>query len=385
MRCPRPCILALLLLAAVTSPAAAASIGFTAAGGGGGDGGRALNAAIDPWHLAALGQSVYLTSISQSTVRRITADGFIHAVAGTYVQRPTSSPMPAPGQLSAALSTRLARAVSCVALASAAQVYFSAGNTIQLVEGGTMRTVLVGTLPNGINLFREVGGCLIAGTTLFVAADDKLLTCALPVPLAGCAPTILMSGLASPNGLAMAAGQVLLISERLANRVIGRRPNGTTFLVAGGGTQLGDGGPATAANLDGPEGLAYDAVTGDLYIADAANFRVRRVAANGIISTVAGTGMQNFSNDWILPADVGNDLLRAPMTPSGLAITSDRRLWIASLGRIDVLPLAGAPPPPSPTPVPPAQSCDITGNGTVTTIDAVRILEFIAGLRPTCP
>jgi hypothetical protein len=75
-----------------------------------------------------------------------------------------------------------------------------------------------------------------------------------------------------------------------------------------------------------------------------------------------------------VPADVGNDRLRSPMTPSGLAVTGDRRLWIVSAGRIDVLPLSGGPVPPRPTPprVLPAQSCDITGDGTVSTIDAVR-------------
>jgi hypothetical protein len=96
LRHPR---IAALLLALATSPAAAASIGSTAAGGGGGDGGRATNAAVAPWHLSALGPVVYLSSFSQSTVRRITADGTIHAVAGNYAPRPSSTPMPAPGQL----------------------------------------------------------------------------------------------------------------------------------------------------------------------------------------------------------------------------------------------------------------------------------------------
>lgn len=386
MRCHRPYLL-VLLLSLATSPAGAASIGYTAAGGGGGDGGPATNAAVEPWHLAALGPVVYLSSISQNAVRRITVDGTIHGVAGNYVPRPSSSPMPAPGQLSAALTTRLARSVTCVTAVSADQVYFSAGNTVQLVQGGTFRTVLLGMLPDGTARFREVGGCVVAGSILYVAADNMILACSLPISTVGCTPTTVLSGLNAPHGLAIGAGQVLFIAERLGNRVLARRPNGTVVVFAGGGFVLGDGGPATAANLDGPEGLAYDAVTGDLYIADADNFRVRRVNAAGIITTVAGTGAQNFVNNWILPVDVGNDLLRAPLTPSGLAVTSDRRLWIASLNRIDVLPLSGYTPAPTPSPtrVPPAQSCDITGDGTVTTIDAVRILQFVAGLQPTCP
>ncbi|MFN8641743.1 MAG: hypothetical protein U0802_08840 [Candidatus Binatia bacterium] len=185
----------------------------------------------------------------------------------------------------------------------------------------------------------------------------------------------------------MGAGQILYVAERLANRVIARQPNGSVAAFAGGGTQLGDGGPATAANLERPEGLAYDAQSGDLYIADAGNFLVRRVDLGGIITSVAGTGAQNFTSNWIVPAQVGGDLLRVPMTPTGLAVTSDRRLWIASQGRLDVLPLAGGAPgaTPSPTAVAPAQSCDITGNGSVTTVDAVRVLQFVAGQQSTCP
>ena len=387
MRCPLPGVLALLLGLAAASPAAAVSLGYTAAGGGGGDGGLATRASVEPWHLAALGQTLYVSSVARSTVRRVTADGLIQGVAGNYLPRPSSDPMPAPGQVSPALSTRLSRDVSCVAAASADQVYFAAGNTIQLVQSGGLRTVVAGTLPNGSALFREVGGCAIDGNLLYFATDDAVLACPLPIAAVGCAPTVLLSGLSAPRGLAIGAGRVLFIAERLLNRVIARRPNGTVFVVAGGGTALGDGGPATAANLDGPEDVAYDAQTGDLYIADRANFRVRRVDAAGIITTVAGTGNQNFTSNWIVPAQVGNDLLRSPMTPSGLAITSDRRLWIASLDRIDVLPLSGGSPAPTPTPtgVPPADSCDITGDGTVTTVDAVRILQFISGLRPTCP
>lgn len=381
----RRCGILALLLALAAAPAAA-TIGYTAAGPGGGDGGFAADAAVDPWHLAALGTDVFLSSSSQNTVRRITADGIIRRVAGTYLPRRSGDPMPAPGQVGAALGTRLASTVACVAAAATDQVYFSSGNTIQLAQGQALRTVLAGTRADGGSLFREVGGCLVDGNALYVAADDKLLACALPIPTGGCSPTALLTGLRAPRGLAMGAGQVLFIAERLANRVVARRPDGAVVLVAGGGIALGDGGPATAANLDGPEGLAYDAATGDLFIADADNFRVRRVDARGTISTVAGTGTQNFLNNWIVPADVNGDLLRAPLTPRGLAITSDRRLWIASLGRLDVLPLSGAAAAtPIPTPGPSGPACDITGDGTVSTIDAVRILRYLAGLQTTCP
>src|SRR5712692_494673 len=74
---------------------------------------------------------------------------------------------------------------------------------------------------------------------------------------------------------------------------------GTIVSVAGTGSPgyAGDNGPATQALLNGPSGLALDAV-GNLYIADVYNSRVRKVdAVTGIITTVAGTGKPGFSGD----------------------------------------------------------------------------------------
>jgi NHL repeat len=68
--------------------------------------------------------------------------------------------------------------------------------------------------------------------------------------------------------------------------------------IAGDGTfgDGGDGGPATSAQLSFPFQMAVDS-GGDLYFADAANNRVRKISASGIISTIAGTGTAGFSGD----------------------------------------------------------------------------------------
>src|ERR1035437_267040 len=57
----------------------------------------------------------------------------------------------------------------------------------------------------------------------------------------------------------------------------------------------GDGGPATLASL-APEGFAADA-SGNLFIADTSNNRIRKVSASGTITTVAGAGTSGFSGD----------------------------------------------------------------------------------------
>lgn len=71
----------------------------------------------------------------------------------------------------------------------------------------------------------------------------------------------------------------------------------TITTVAGGGASLGDGGPATSAQLNLPRRSFVDA-TGNIYIPDSANHRLRKVdATTGIITTIAGTGSAGFSGD----------------------------------------------------------------------------------------
>src|SRR5580698_2469821 len=75
-----------------------------------------------------------------------------------------------------------------------------------------------------------------------------------------------------------------------SNNVIRRiRPDGIVETIAGTGVTGygGDGGPATAALLNAPYSPAYDAA-GNLYFFDAANYRIRRVDLTGVIGTVAG-------------------------------------------------------------------------------------------------
>jgi sugar lactone lactonase YvrE len=74
--------------------------------------------------------------------------------------------------------------------------------------------------------------------------------------------------------------------------------NGIITTVAGDGTAgySGDGGAATNAHLNAPYGVALDAF-GNLFIADTGNYRIRRVDTNGIITTVAGNGTSGYSGD----------------------------------------------------------------------------------------
>jgi sugar lactone lactonase YvrE len=101
-----------------------------------------------------------------------------------------------------------------------------------------------------------------------------------------------------PSALELDPEGNLYIAET-RNHVIRRlAPDGTIDTIAGDGTagNTGDGGPATQARLDQPYGLALD-VDGSLFIADRGNFRVRRIAPDGTIDTIAGTGEEGHSGD----------------------------------------------------------------------------------------
>lgn len=73
-------------------------------------------------------------------------------------------------------------------------------------------------------------------------------------------------------------------------------PAGIIDRIAGGGASLGDGGPAIAAQLNTPGGMAVD-TAGNIYIADTDHSRVRKINPAGIINTIAGDGSMGFSGD----------------------------------------------------------------------------------------
>jgi sugar lactone lactonase YvrE len=97
--------------------------------------------------------------------------------------------------------------------------------------------------------------------------------------------------LSNPGGLAVDAAGNLYLAERGLNRILKVSPAGIVTTVAGTGTggYSGDGGPATQAQINVPWGVAVDRA-GNLFFAENANHRIRKVSTDGIITTVAGSG-----------------------------------------------------------------------------------------------
>lgn len=137
----------------------------------------------------------------------------------------------------------------------------------------------------------------------------------------------LSSRLSSPSGLALDAAGNLYVADAGNHRIRRVGVDGVVTTVAGSGIGgfAGDGGPAVAAQLSTPRAIAL-AADGSLYIADTGNNRVRRVTPDGLIATVAGTGVSDVNTD-VLPAV--QSILQAP---AGLAIDASGRLLIADTG-----------------------------------------------------
>lgn len=129
--------------------------------------------------------------------------------------------------------------------------------------------------------------------------------------------------LALPTALALDKSGNLYIADTDNHRI--RKITGTVITtVAGDGEQTysGDGGPATAAGLDSPSGIAVDA-TLNLYIGDTNNDTIRMVASStGIISTLAGTGEAGFSGD-------GSAATATLAHPRGVALDAANSVYLA--------------------------------------------------------
>ncbi len=129
-----------------------------------------------------------------------------------------------------------------------------------------------------------------------------------------------------PHGVAVADDGTLFIADTDNHRVRRVATNGTITTVAGTATEgtggySGDGGPAVDAELDGPWAVALG-LDGSLYIADTFNNRIRRVSTDGTITTVVGTGEPGSGGDGGVATEAQLD------NPRGIAIGPDGDLYI---------------------------------------------------------
>ena len=176
----------------------------------------------------------------------------------------------------------------------------------------------------------------------------------------------------SPSAIAIAPDGSLVIADTGNNRIRRISPSGETGTVAGDGKAGYADGSAGTAQFNGPIGVAVDA-SGNIYVADSYNDRIRLITPDGHVSTVAGKGTPGYvdgdrntalfdtpsgivvaNDNSLIVADTGNDRLRRinpdgnvttlPVTdlsnPIGLALTYDNFLYVTELDRSRVIQIA---------------------------------------------
>ncbi len=224
-----------------------------------GDGSTATSALLaNPQGLAVdTAGNVYIADTSNGRVRVLSSSGSITTVAGNYV---TFS-----GDNSPATFATLNAPIS-VAVDNSGNLFIA-----DSINARIRKVAADGTIST------------IAGTGSLSSTGDN-------------GPAV-SAAIAQPSDVTVDGnGNVYFATS--GSRVRKISTNGTISTVAGNGTfgYSGNGGPATSAELDLPQGIAVD-VNGDLYIADSSNNVIRKVTPDGLIATIAGTGTPGFSGD----------------------------------------------------------------------------------------
>lgn len=292
-----------------------------------GDGQAATQAAINGYGVGiSPSGELFIADTFNNRVRRVNAQGVISTIAGTGTQGFSGDGGPAASatlnwpyaiafdsQSNAYVLDYLNNRVRRISAAGIISTY--AGNG-QLGSGGAGLPAAqapvnfafaVATSPAGALLIADTSGKRVKqvgadGTMTFLAGTGRPLLS----PDGALATSSLLNG---PQGVRLDRSGELLIADTFSHQVKRLRNDGTLVTIAGTGEvgATGDGGPAVQATLQNVSDVAADQ-SGNIWIADTGNNRIRRVSPQGVITTAAGTG----SFDCSVAANV-------PVQPKGLA------------------------------------------------------------------
>jgi uncharacterized protein (TIGR03437 family) len=297
-----------------------------------GDGGPANAAQLNaPYGLALDSRgNLYIADLGNARVRRVAPDGSIATLASAPLISPRNLAVDSAGNLYISdfdgqrvykigpdgllvpLVSQDLRYPTALAVDRSGALYIadSENHLVRKFDRGVLTSVAAVTTPTGL-AFDASGALYIAD---FPAGRI------VKVPAAG-GPFSSLA--ASARDLAFGPdGSLYAAAGSLVQRLL---PGPARIVAGGGSTAYGDSGNALGARLNHPAGVAVDAL-GNLYIADRDNHRIRRVAPDGIITTVAGTGVPGDAGD-------GGPATQARLNaPSGVSLDRAGDLYISDTG-----------------------------------------------------
>ncbi|MEO5922641.1 MAG: hypothetical protein ABIR70_02340 [Bryobacteraceae bacterium] len=341
----------LILLSGLSFAQVITTVAGTATSSFGGDGGPATSAWIQgPQGVAVdAAGNFYFADVRNIRIRKVNTAGIISTFAGDGTIRSVlvNSNLGDGGQATATGLNPSPSLFQGVAVDNAGNVYISDGGNrrvrkvnpqgvISTYAGGGsggdggLATNAALTLPSGIAVDND-GNLYIAdppaGKIRKVNTSGIISTVAGTGSLtpSGDGGPATQAGIGNPLTVAVDNQGNIYLTESATFRVRKVSASGIITTIAGNGIGFsGDGGPATQAKFGDLRGLAAD-TAGNLYISDFANFRIRKLDTAGIVNTIAGIGTAGIfleNGDRGLPSN-------ARLSPSGLALDSAGNLFIS--------------------------------------------------------
>jgi sugar lactone lactonase YvrE len=127
----------------------------------------------------------------------------------------------------------------------------------------------------------------------------------------------------TPQGVAVDASGNVYVSESGNHRIRKISPSGVVTTVAGSGKPGFADGTGAEANFKSPTGIALDAV-GNVYVSDTGNHQIRKITPSGVVTTLAGSGKPGFQD--------GQGTKASFNVPFGLAVDRNGNIYVADMG-----------------------------------------------------
>ena len=278
--------------------------------------------------------NVYVADLNNNKIRKITSTGIVSTFAGSG----------SAGAVDGTGATASFNSPNGLAVDASSNIYVTDFNNFKIrkiTSTGIVSTFAgsgaIGAIDGtaGVASFNYIFGATVDASSNVYIADAgnnkirKITSTGVVSTFAGSNSigaidgTGVSASFKTPNGLAVDASGNIYVADQGNNKIRKITPTGLVSTFAGSGTLGAIDGTGTTASFNIPSGLAVD-LSGNLYIADAGNNKIRKITPTGVVSTFAGSGSYG--------ADNGTGIAASFNQPIGVAIDASGNVYIAEQG-----------------------------------------------------